>query len=119
VQLTPHFSFSEFLCPCCGNGNPVTAQRVAEELEKVRPAVGPIIIHSGFRCQKQNKKVGGVDHSYHLLGLAADIAVNSDSRRYALVRALLDSGWKRLGIAYNYVHADLGPTRTPVIWTYY
>ena len=92
---------------------------MAEELEKVRPAFGPIVIRSGFRCAKENRKVGGVANSYHLLGLAVDIGVLTDSGRYALIRALLDHGWRRLGIGKNIVHADVGPSRLPVIWTYY
>lgn len=92
---------------------------MAELLELIRPSVGPIVIRSGFRCKKQNRKVGGADNSYHLLGLAVDIDVSSDSGRYALIRSLIDNGWRRLGIGKNYVHADRGPTRRPAIWTYY
>jgi len=119
MQLTPHFRLSEFNCACCGNGDPVTAKRMAELLELVRPSVGPIVIRSGFRCRKANRKAGGAATSYHLLGLAVDITVLTDSGRYALIRALLDHGWRRLGIGKNIVHADRGPTRKPVIWTYY
>ena len=92
---------------------------MAEALEKVRPAVGPIVIRSGFRCVRENGKVGGETNSYHLLGLAVDITVLTDSGRFALIRSLMDHGWRRLGIGKNYVHADCGPTRRPVIWTYY
>lgn len=92
---------------------------MAEELEKVRPAFGPMVIRSGFRCAKENRRVGGVADSYHLLGLAADITVLSDSQRYTLIRSLLEHGWRRMGIGKNLVHADRGPTRWPVIWTYY
>lgn len=119
MQLTPHFRLKEFNCDCCGNGDAAVAQHMAELLELIRPSVGPIVIRSGFRCKRENRKVGGEADSYHLLGLAVDIAVASDSRRYALIRALLNHGWKRLGIGKNIVHADRGPTRKPVIWTYY
>jgi len=119
VQLTPHFRLCEFLCPCCLKGEVIAAQHIAELLELVRPSVGPIVIRSGFRCKKQNTKVGGEANSYHLLGLAVDITVATDSGRYKLIRALLNHGWNRLGIGKNYVHADRGPTRRPVIWTYY
>lgn len=119
MQLTPHFRLSEFNCACCGNGDPVTAKRMAELLELVRPSVGPIVIRSGFRCKRANRKAGGKDNSYHLLGLAVDISVTSDSRRHALIWALMLQGWKRLGVGKNIIHADRGPTRKPVIWTYY
>ena len=119
MQLTPHVTSKEFVCACCGNGEIIAAQRMAELLEAVRPDVGPLVIRSGFRCQRQNRKVGGKDNSYHLLGLAVDITILTDSGRYALIRSLLNHGWRRLGIGKNYVHADRGPTRWPVIWTYY
>jgi len=35
----------------------------------------PIIIRSGFRCNKLNKKVGGANTSDHLSGKAADIYI--------------------------------------------
>lgn len=43
-------------------------------LDQIREKFGaPIIVTSGFRCQKLNKKVGGVPNSFHLTGQAADI----------------------------------------------
>lgn len=33
----------------------------------------PIIVNSGYRCEKLNELVGGVDGSMHTKGLAADI----------------------------------------------
>ena len=92
---------------------------MAELLELVRPSVGPIVIRSGFRCERQNRKVGGKANSYHLLGLAVDITVLTDSSRHALIWALMSQGWRRLGIGKGYVHADRGPTQKPVTWTYY
>jgi uncharacterized protein YcbK (DUF882 family) len=118
-QLTPHFNLSEFRCFCCGKVDPVTALEMAEQLELVRPDFGPIKIWSSFRCPTHNLKLGGVANSYHLLGLAADISVSCDSARFNLVKSLIWHGWKRIGIAALYVHADRGPTETPTIWTYY
>ena len=37
----------------------------------------PLIVSSGFRCKELNKLVGGVNNSYHLFGLAADIGTIS------------------------------------------
>ena len=34
---------------------------------------GPIIINSGYRSKELNEAVGGAAHSYHMLGMAADI----------------------------------------------
>lgn len=52
--------------------NLVTLWRFA--LQPLRDAMKfPIIITSGYRCTALNKAVGGVENSYHLQGLAADI----------------------------------------------
>lgn len=45
-----------------------------EILQPIRDCVGqPIIITSGYRCDKLNELVGGVKNSYHRTGQAADI----------------------------------------------
>lgn len=92
---------------------------MAERLEPVREAFGPVLISSGFRCPDHNARKGGVLFSQHLAGLAADIACTGDGDRYTLVMALLDNGFKRIGIAARHVHADIGTITGPVIWTYY
>ena len=49
-------------------------------LDPCRHAYGkPIGVNSGFRCPLKNKAVGGVAHSQHLLGEAADIRCHTDS----------------------------------------
>lgn len=43
-------------------------------LDLVRAYVdSPVIVNSGYRCPQVNKAVGGVEHSLHLEGRAADI----------------------------------------------
>ena len=39
----------------------------------------PIIITSGFRCEKLNKAVGGVANSWHTKGNAADIHIKDEN----------------------------------------
>lgn len=93
--------------------------KLALRLEPVRDDFGPVMIRSGHRCERHNLDCGGKVNSMHLQGLAADIAVSCDSARFALVKALLEHGFIRLGIAKLYVHADLGTSTGPVLWTYY
>jgi uncharacterized protein YcbK (DUF882 family) len=118
-RLTPHFTLDEFECPCCTAVDPVTAAQMAELLEEIRPDTGPIIIVSSFRCQKHNEHVGGKADSFHLLGLAVDFFVTSDSHRYRALRSLLDHGWLRIGVAKDFLHVDRRPDNSPCIWTYY
>jgi len=119
VQLTPHFKLSEFRCKCCGKVHQQSAKLLAIALEEIRPNTGPIQIVSGFRCSKQNKSVGGKPDSQHLIGLAVDISVIDDAHRHKLLKHLLLFGFPRIGIGKDVIHADLGATTGPVVWTYY
>lgn len=117
-DLTQHFSRKEFKCPCCGKGEIDFA--VVYDLEEVRRMFGrPIIIESGWRCEKHNKEVGGVPNSSHLTGKAVDIRCYADSTRYALV-LLLMSRFYRIGIGEKFIHVDHDFTKTKdVCWLYF
>lgn len=119
MLLTPHFDLDEFRCKCCGAVNIPAALELATRLEPVRIDYGQIVIDDSFRCKAHNQAVGGNADSAHLLGLAADLSCRSDSDRFALIKALLAHGFTRIGIAANYVHADIWQHNGPVIWTYY
>lgn len=74
----------EYGCDCLGkycNGAPasmnVTLVAKIDELEKLLQM--PLTVISGVRCEKQNIEVDGSDHSFHLLGRAADIRCESMS----------------------------------------
>lgn len=48
-------------------------KKVMYILDMVRTYIGkPIIVNSGYRCEKINEMVGGVQESMHTKGLAAD-----------------------------------------------
>lgn len=58
---------------------------IANVLNPLREAYGkPIIVNSGYRCPKLNKKVGGSPTSDHLRGAAADITGGSPSENKKL-----------------------------------
>jgi uncharacterized protein YcbK (DUF882 family) len=117
-QLTPNFSLDEFRCKCCGQVNTPAATRLALELQHVRDEYGPIRIISGFRCPRQNEKVGGKMFSQHLIGLAADIACDDDVSRRHLLMLLLGYQFPRIGISQHFIHADIGTITGPLIWVY-
>ena len=49
-------------------------EKLAEQLQRIRDRYGkPIIISSGYRCDKLNRAVGGAKNSDHRFGAAADI----------------------------------------------
>lgn len=85
-------------------------------LQPLRNAYGePIIITSGYRCDKLNKAVGGAKNSHHRYGMAADIRTVSDRREdnrklFDLVKTL-DLPFTQLIDEYNYdwVHVSFDP----------
>ncbi len=82
-------------------------------LDPLREAFGkPIVVNSGYRCEKLNKAVGGAAGSQHLYGQAADIEAYSrrpedNKRLFELVRELelpFDQLINEFG--YDWVHVS-------------
>ncbi len=79
IQLTPNFKLSEFI------GTPEAAPsaevlknltHLAHRLQALRDIVGkPVVITSGYRTPEHNRRIGGVQDSYHTRGMAADITI--------------------------------------------
>jgi uncharacterized protein YcbK (DUF882 family) len=71
-DLSAHFSRQELACRCCGQLK--LDSRLLDGLEALRARAGvPVIVHAGYRCERHNAEVGGVPHSEHTRGLAADV----------------------------------------------
>jgi len=82
-------------------------------LQKLRSNIGrKIIITSGYRTPEHNRdpKVGGKEHSYHLLGLAADL--------YSPNFSVIELGRIAYGIGFStvimyphrgFIHCDIRP----------
>jgi len=118
-DLSAHFSRQEFACGC-GCGLDAVEPALVEALERLRRAMGrPVVITSGRRCAAWNRRVGGVPTSAHLTGEAADIACTGSAHRMELVRAALEAGFRRVGVARGFVHVDVAE-RLPqdVLWVY-
>lgn len=91
---------------------------VANVLDPLREAWGkPIVVNSGFRCERLNNAVGGAAGSQHKTGEAADIeAVTRDPaenrRLFELIRKLglpFDQLINEFG--YNWVHISFSRSR--------
>ena len=78
----------------------------------------PFVITSGYRTPRHNTNVGGVENSAHVGGWAADIVITSFEQGQRIAKALYAAGFRRIGIANTFIHADNDPTKAPAIWGY-
>ena len=89
-------------------------------LEMIRISLGePMVISSGYRCEKRNAKVGGAPNSAHLRGLAVDIKIPNNEYRYRLLKIAMLFDIPRIGIGKDFVHLDIDRSLPhPRIWVY-
>lgn len=114
-----YFTLDEFDCPSHKGSGLNMDSTFLNTLEKARGIAGiPFKITSGYRTKEHNKKVGGVPNSSHLIGVAADIAVASGKERFIILNALIQAGFRRLGIAKTFIHCDTDDTKPNSVWTY-
>lgn len=122
-----YFELSEFDSPDLPGSGSNMHEEFLEKLDLLREHCGfPFKINSGFRTPEQNKRDGGVEHSAHLIGRAADIACTGQ-QAYTILKLAPQYGFTGLGISQKngrFVHLDDigmgeidGVTR-PTVWTY-
>ena len=109
-----YFQPSEFACKCgrCGGGADRMVSDLLDRLDEARAMAGiPYVISSGNRCPAHNKVVGGVADSAHTRGYAADIRCTDSHTRFAVLRAVLDAGFRRVELAPTWIHVDCDPDK--------
>lgn len=94
---------------------------LVDRLDAAREIAGvPFTITSGSRSAVDNERAMGVENSAHLKGLAVDLHIEDDPASYSrflMVSALLQVGFKRLGVYDRHIHADLDDSLpTPRMW---
>jgi uncharacterized protein YcbK (DUF882 family) len=108
-DLSAHFSREELQCRCCGELE--ISSRLLDGLEALRALAGvPVVVHAGYRCAQHNAEVGGVPHSEHTLGLAADIHLPGMSlqRMYELAASVAEFAEGGIGVYDgNFLHVDV------------
>ena len=115
IQLSANFRSVEFDCHgvgCCNET--LVDMQLVEYLQKIRDHFGkPIIISSGYRCERHNRSVGGATASKHKQGMAADIMVTdvkpAEVAKYAENIGILGIGLYETNKDGFFVHID---TRT-------
>jgi uncharacterized protein YcbK (DUF882 family) len=113
-QLSLHFERSELACHHCGfyNATPL----LISSLEQLRNLGDEsIIVHDACRCAAHNAAVGGVAHSEHPLGQAADIEIKGLTSQQMYDRAIQVPDFRTGGIGVydhgNFIHVDVRVVR--------
>lgn len=76
-------------------------------LDRARQKSGiPFILNSAYRTVAWEKAMGRDGSSSHTKGVAVDIKCNNSSDRLKIVSALLNVGFKRIGIYDTFIHVD-------------
>ncbi|NKB39493.1 MAG: DUF882 domain-containing protein [Ilumatobacter sp.] len=111
VVMSKHFSKHEFTCPCCGRY--IVSNHLMAVLELIRAEfMRPVHINSGYRCKKNNEKVGGSKDSKHLLGIAADCHIQGVTPDD--IFDFMNMTFPRcygVGLYNSWVHIDVRPER--------
>ena len=98
----------EFACHD-GSDAVLVAPRLVMVLQSIRSHFGATVtINSGYRTPQYNAKVGGVAHSQHCYGTAADIVVKGQTPAAvaAYARQLMPD-WGGVGIYGSFCHIDV------------
>ena len=109
-KLSANFRVKEFAC-ADGSDAVLVAPRLVMVLQSIRSHFGvPVVIHSAYRTPQYNTKVGGVAHSQHCYGTAADIVVRGKTPAAvaAYARQLMPD-WGGVGVyaKQNFTHIDV------------
>ncbi len=91
-----------------------------EQLDQARHFAGiPFVLNSAYRTVEHEKEKGRDGSSSHTKGIAVDIRCHTSRNRFLIVRALIEAGFDRIGIANTFIHADLDAMKMgQLIWTY-
>ena len=119
-----HFKISEFDSPdLIGSGERMNKEFLTM-LDNARDLAGITFkINSGYRTEAKNnaiyKSLGKTPiKSSHLNGYAADIHCNNSQDRLRILNALIQNGFKRIGIAKTFIHCDNDPLKVNAVWIY-
>ena len=117
-KLSTNFTVKEFACKD-GSDAVLVAPRLVMVLQSIRSHFGTAVtINSGYRTPQYNAKIGGVAHSQHCYGTAADISVEGQKpEQVAAYARQLMPDWGGVGIysKQGFTHIDVRETKAD--WT--
>lgn len=115
-----YFTESEFrrCSPPCSLQD--MSQTLMTRLDNARHQAGiPFVLNSAYRSRAWELGKGRSGNGAHTRGTAVDIRCSTMANRRKVVQALLDNGFRRIGIAPTYIHADVDTQLTQdLIWLY-
>lgn len=110
MYIRKNFLISEVACRHCGKL--LVNDHALDLLQRLREEVGPLFIHSAYRCPVHNALVGGAPLSQHKFGRAFDIGLR-DYSKITLHYAAKEVGFTGFGLNYKtFIHVDTGPKRS-------
>ena len=119
-----YFTFKEFDSPDEPGSGKHMDRDFLDMLDTAREEAGVAFkISSGFRTEAYNRDLlkrgyKASKNSSHLKGCAADIVCTDSAKRSIIVRALINVGFTRLGIAKSFIHVDNDSNKPDAIWLY-
>ncbi len=91
-------------------------------LDDLRRKAGiPIVLTCAFRSRQYDLDKGRSGKGAHTYGLAVDIRCTKPANRWKIIKAAIELGATRIGVAPTYIHIDLGENKglsPEVFWTY-
>lgn len=128
MDYTPkYFKEKEFQAcsPACSMSDmhPETLRR----MDALREAAGiPCVLNSAGRTyewERSKGRPGTSSHVYKKDGSmkcrAVDIRCNNNANRMKLIKAAIEVGYRRIGVANTFIHVDDDPAKSQdVVWMY-
>lgn len=115
-----YFSDKEFknCSPSCSIND--MDKEFMDKLDILREKAGiPLVITSAYRSREWDLSKGRSGNGAHTKGVAVDIRCNNSHNRFLILKAALEIGFKRIGIANTFIHVDDDSSLPQeVIWGY-
>lgn len=95
-------------------------QNAVDALDRLKEAAGiPIILNSAYRSPAWEKARGRSGTGAHSIGMAFDVRCVDDAARFKILKAAIQTGCARIGVAKSYMHIDFSRTHSQnVAWMY-
>jgi len=118
--MSKYFSKKEIECSCgCGTDN--VSATLMNKADKVREILNrPLVASSICRCKQYNYSQGYSETSSHIADEvkeceAIDFKATTSRERFEIVNAMIEVGFKRIGIAKSFIHGDIDESKAQEI----